>query len=73
MSKRRVRRYRVPVKGPTGQATNLLTAIPGLAAQGSVLSVTVHHDDGCPCTADGRSMLSCTCEVVDLDVVELGR
>ena len=28
----------------------------------------VLHDDGCPCNSGDRSLLSCTCEAVDVEL-----
>ncbi len=42
-------------------------AISGLpAVNPHVWRVSVAHDDGCPCTEDGKPMGYCTCEIVDL-------
>lgn len=32
---------------------------------GSIISMGIHHDDGCPCL-DGHGMGDCTCEIVQL-------
>ena len=41
----------------------IVAATEGLAGTGGIYRVTIAHDDDCPCVK-GRSLPSCTCEIV---------
>jgi hypothetical protein len=50
---------------PAGALSRALAELHAVRA-GQVWSVGIGHDDGCPALS-GRSMSSCTCELVRLD------
>ncbi len=50
----------------------LLGGIGSIGPQPGLTRVAILHDDGCPCTEHGRPMLACTCEIVELRVLDLG-
>lgn len=48
-------------------AQRLAEAVAPLAQPLTVQHLAVRHDDGCPCLA-GKSMLSCTCQLVGVEI-----
>lgn len=71
MSESRVRRYRVPVRGPSGQPDNLQRHLTTALQrdEAGVFVVRVQHDSGCPAVPSGP-IEACTCETVNVEVRE---
>jgi len=61
----------VSTRGHDGKRSNveaLTKTLARVCPPGVVYDVAVFHDDACPCADGGSSMLSCTCELVDIRV-----
>ncbi len=43
----------------------------GVLPRGGMTLAAVAHDDGCPCTTVGAPMRRCTCELVELVIVQV--
>lgn len=71
MSEPRLRRYRVPVKGPSGQPDNLQRHLATALRrdESGVFVVRIQHDAGCPAVPSGP-IEACTCETVNVEVRE---
>lgn len=65
-----VRRIEVATGG--NPAAALARAMAGAYVAGEVWSISVAHDDDCPCLA-GRPITSCTCEVIGLTCTRIAR
>jgi hypothetical protein len=37
-----------------------------VAGNPTLYQAGVAHDDGCPCTAPGRDLSACTCEIIEV-------
>jgi hypothetical protein len=48
----------------------LVRALASMTERGQVYVTAIGHDPGCPSSDEGRSMSSCTCEIVHVAVME---
>lgn len=62
---------RTVILGPD-KAGDLSRALALMTAGDTVAVAHVYHDDDCPCTSGERSMLSCSCDEVEVEVEVVG-